>query len=645
METIKINKKQPIFISKELIIDSLYEYEDYLKINVKNTEEKWYHYAKSGDTLTLRRVIYDENNNERTLTQSLCILDISEKDDNTITITTEQPPIRNVNVEDVKVFSGNVRTNITNSQDAIKEAEKMRYVISFDRPTWVMPQDLAAVPTFRAFGKNHNGTIVYANSGFTIPLYSDPFPATSADTYEASYIDICGEEVKLLKYSYAPTKILRDSILIGDDLDMETAESLFSFEFEYNPFYYRGETDKSGYTLCHLWTNLDPWWTKFDDEINGKSINRVIKINSGHSRTSLSRNTAYWTINTTLLEDTDYINLGTEDLFSETYANNIIDSNIPEVLDMERLKYSPVNDLGLPLTSITLDFHFRKRAINTEKTKSANTKSTRENIYRDGWYVENDSYFWNGMSSASTKNDVDNFITSSGSVSDVIGYLNFNDDDIFYRKSKVSKTFVRLSFYTSTDPIEQKLLFYSTSFLDTTLLYGKYIKQYAYMESEGLEGYHEDMVSGKTTPITNVVFCRDNSISGVLSSEIILTNEYDRTKSSEGFNLYLFADDVDIKDVDENGEEKECRTIYMKVEFNHAGNGKTIPMVSHKKIKDLKVENFFDSLYIPIQISYLNGRYVYKIDSEYGQLENNGKNMRLMLFEPKLNRENEMSMQ
>ena len=98
-----------------------------------------------------------------------------------------------------------------------------------------------------------------------------------------------------------------------------------------------------------------------------------------------------------------------------------------------------------------------------------------------------------------------------------------------------------------------------------------------------------------------VVLCDSNAVSARLDTKIVLTNEYDRTKSSEGFNLYLFAEDKNI-----NLENAE-KTIYMKVEFNHAGNGKTIPLIMWPKNErgeyiELTTENFIENLYIPIKL-------------------------------------------
>ena len=76
----------------------------------------------------------------------------------------------------------------------------------------------------------------------------------------------------------------------------------------------------------------------------------------------------------------------------------------------------------------------------------------------------------------------------------------------------------------------------------------------------------------------------------------------------------------------------------MKVEFNHAGNGKTIPMIMWPKDEDgnyvpLTIDNFIKSLYIPIKLTYINDRYVYYIPDAY---KNENGDISLVLFEPKV---------
>ena len=190
---------------------------------------------------------------------------------------------------------------------------------------------------------------------------------------------------------------------------------------------------------------------------------------------------------------------------------------------------------------------------------------------------------------------------------------------------------MRLLFYTSTDPLEQKLLYYSTVFLDGGDLYGKYVKQLLFMEENGL-------MASATNLNAAVVFCSANTVSGRVDTKINITNEFDRTKSAEGFNIYLFKEDKNLNL--ENGE----KTIYMKVEFNHAGNGKTTPMILWPRAVDsdgnpteqysaLTVDNFIENLYIPVKLTYIDDRYVY-----YLPTAENGSDgvISLVLFEPKL---------
>lgn len=287
-----------------------------------------------------------------------------------------------------------------------------------------------------------------------------------------------------------------------------------------------------------------------------------------------------------------------------------------------------------PLHEINFYLHFIKRAKvkDEEDAKVMNSSSTTGNTYYDTWHIdddENEITWWNEYNYSGTTFDVDSFqefYEKNGKMSDLMGYLNFTNNDIYYRKKKVSKSFLRLSFYDSTDPITQKLLYYSTIFLDDGELYGNYLKQ--------LSNFKMDDEDGMTAIYENKnTYVVDFSGGTRVDSKIKVTNEYDRTKSSEGFNIYLFAEDKTFEL--ENGE----KTIYMRVEFNHAGNGKTIPMIAWPKDKNgnycsLTTKNFIDSLYIPVKIAYINNRYIYYFeDCEY---EDNGKGMSLVLFEPKL---------
>jgi hypothetical protein len=279
--------------------------------------------------------------------------------------------------------------------------------------------------------------------------------------------------------------------------------------------------------------------------------------------------------------------------------------------------------------------HFLKRAeIPDSERATANSTSTSGNVYYDTWHIdaeERETIWWNEFDYSGdtfAESAFTDFYGAKGMKSDLIGYLNFTDNDIYYRKKKVSQSFLRLSFYTSKDPYKQKMLYYSTIFLDDGDLYGKYIKQ---LQNEGFKKYKEKNDKKKMGNINENALVVLYSDGERVDSKVVVTNEYDRTKSSEGFNIYLFAEDKTFEA--ENGE----KTIYMKVEFNHAGNGKTIPLIMWPKDDDnkfcpLTTENFFDALYIPLKLAYINGRYVYSIVGA----ENINDEIALILFEPKL---------
>jgi hypothetical protein len=137
------------------------------------------------------------------------------------------------------------------------------------------------------------------------------------------------------------------------------------------------------------------------------------------------------------------------------------------------------------------------------------------------------------------------------SYGDELKYLGFTEDDIKYSKTKVKKSFIRLMFYSSRNLMSKELLFYSTVFFDMGELFQKYVD----IKSRGLECFDN--------------FRIDKNLR--LSATLKVKNQYNTSKSSEGFYLYLFPQGI--------GNEKNKTDIYMKVEFNHAGYGKTVPMM------------------------------------------------------------------
>ena len=489
------------------------------------------------------------------------------------------------------------------------------------------------------------GAKIGSFGGISIPFNGMPMTVTSSDTLTKTTIDACGYEYDIneYKYTYLPYLFSRRRIKFTTVTTNQAEGEFFDkvcylinhgtfFVPNYNTFYYY--TMDGSNKKCELWHDI--WWEAYD-ELNSIKPVKDIYVNSGNSRCVFGVENDYWVI-PTLAISSDMYNLGIEEGQHNDYVDSIIDGVIPEVIDMERFKYSPVvmkNRKYELARSITIDMHFRRRTsiMDIEGVAAENGSYP---IYDKGWYINEDSantIWWNGMGTTDSEGKYTNhdfyafnsqaftdFYNASGESADLLGYLGFSDEDVYYRKSKLSMSFIRLSFYTSKDPVSQKLLYYSTSFLDATSLFGKFMKQ----SMLKYDKYGEF----ETTP---VVFFPDNSASARVDCEIHIENEFNNLASSEGFNLYLFGDDADIKD-----KGKNYRTIYMKVEFNHAGNGKTIPMVMWPRgnggYREISVDTFINDLYIPVQIMYDNGRFVYTLPTAV----NDNGNLRLILFEPKL---------
>jgi hypothetical protein len=218
-----------------------------------------------------------------------------------------------------------------------------------------------------------------------------------------------------------------------------------------------------------------------------------------------------------------------------SYLEDVQNTIIPETVDNEKKQFSPVIN-GKYATEIIFNLHFRDR-----KDLDKNDGSLNE-----GWRTT-DMQYWNKIG----VNDDGLVYLINNSDGDELSDLGFTEDDIKYRKTKLKKSFIRLLFYSSREMLSRDLLCYSTIFFDTGDMFQKYIK----IKGQGLTCFDKQRT--------------DNNLR--ISSSFRVSNKYDSRKCSEGFYLYLFPNEI-------GGENNET-TIYMKVEFNHAGYGKTIPMM------------------------------------------------------------------
>jgi hypothetical protein len=243
----------------------------------------------------------------------------------------------------------------------------------------------------------------------------------------------------------------------------------------------------------------------------------------------------------------------------------------------------------------------------------------------DEWNT-NDAKGWNQH----TMDDNGQFSTPSNITNgDLLNYLGFTDEDVYYRRKKIEKTFIRLSFYNSNNPFTQMLLFYSTIFLDTGELYTKYIHNL------------NNTTRNPDAPIVKQGIFGDNN----LTLSFSVTDRYNRNKSSEGFYLYLFPDGL---------QEGEERTLYLKIEFNHAGNGKTIPLMypcygstpltfnsdlfPHSLLnEDGDLTELYKHMFIPVTIKYDSDRNEYIYYFNVAKYDTTNQEITIGLYEPKIN--------
>ncbi|CCZ13226.1 unknown [Prevotella sp. CAG:1092] len=313
---------------------------------------------------------------------------------------------------------------------------------------------------------------------------------------------------------------------------------------------------------------------------------RNIKINRDnflYTDSNLYHDENATTINTTFYRDLSLFTLNipfSNDIQTDIYQESNIEErfaekekskSINDFIDMEKDVYYPVyeyikgENIEMSfLRKIVFNLHFRRRNNNEE------------------WVTDNDSY-WNGINLVA---DVDGnrisddyFVYSNKSEqSDLLGYLGFTNGDVKYRKNRLKKSFLRLSFYDSDNPSSQNLLGYYTVFYNINDASAKLLKHYEddnsneYFSLQEKNGKYEkveaDGIRVNTEPL---IKNPSNDLEDLrLSSQFVVSDKYTADSTSEGFYLYLWKD---------GNKGVIPETLYMKVEFNHAGYGRNIPFM------------------------------------------------------------------
>lgn len=356
-------------------------------------------------------------------------------------------------------------------------------------------------------------------------------------------------------------------------------------------------------------------------------------------------------------------------------------------------KYSGSSTVFYPVTDIDINLHFRTRNLTNWKIndKDTNVEASGDN---DNWFCTD---FFPYKQILESVNDGGKTVMNS---SDLMSLLFFDNDDIFYQRDSVGKSFLRFSYYDSPDPNTQSLLCTSTVFMDEHALYKKYldnsrrnVKDYGVIQeqkfqtgetSDGTEYIIPGEIIDSSGDVINRISVATEVLTGPhdpkrkeynvsdidmtemlkdtrrISSRFSITNKYNTDTSSEGFYLYMFR---------EYSENLRPKPIYMKIEFNHAGIGKTIPFivpmhwsggtetdneyVPERKLtlkddlEELKegypLSYVYAQTYIPLYAvyDYNHKQYAYVFDDRYIDRETLDKEnkIRLNLFEIKIKNE------
>lgn len=159
------------------------------------------------------------------------------------------------------------------------------------------------------------------------------------------------------------------------------------------------------------------------------------------------------------------------DIVNSKFFDKEREKVINPIIDMEKDIYYPKyinSDDGVyngsytdfnPISEIRVNLHFRTRNLDTWKIDESSN-----------WFIT-DYYPYKDIILSQDKKELKALMEAS----DLVGLLGFTNNDVYYQKSKIGKSFLRFSYYDSIDPQNQTLLATSTVFMDEHSLFKKYI--------------------------------------------------------------------------------------------------------------------------------------------------------------------------
>ena len=360
--------------------------------------------------------------------------------------------------------------------------------------------------------------------------------------------------------------------------------------------------------------------------------------------------------------------LNKDDVVQNEFVKDKTNESINKIVDMEKDVYYPAlkkHEGFKPIEELVFNLHFRTRDLESWKVVqddsieigelNDNTLIYSTNSDTSNWFITD---YFDYKSKIYDETESQKLHMSS----DLLGLLGFTDDDVRYRKKKIAKSFLRLSFYSTPNPQTQVLLSTSTIFMDENKCFKKMMVNGVYNGKtfktlQFKEDFENIKLSDSMGVMSELYDKRSNAIvlddDSRLDSKIVVKDKYNTETSSEGFYLYLFR---------EYSSKLREGTIYLKIDFCHAGNGLIIPFVipttsnggspiylnNTFDLLELKegipLNKVYDNLYIPINVIYSepDKRYWYYLPTNYvensylGLGEEDDNKMMFNLFELKI---------
>lgn len=515
--------------------------------------------------------------------------------------------------------------------------------------------------------------------------YSQEYKLTVIDTIGSNLI-LCRLDITNSDYTHGAYHALVNSII-----DTLVNNPEFSIRRPSTIFGTKHLTYKDWLYDAIVASQTSNYEDEIGDSVSGGSVS-IYELSNIYQNIHLENSMDYLSFPITLSKSVDN-SLNQSDLIMNYHYDEVIEDGINELVDMEKDMYSPIfmtpNGEIQDIEEIEFNLHFRTRDMETWKINEENGESINNNINNQftNWFIT-DYYPYNAYSnSGSTIYDKPEVFDKMANQSDLLGFLYFTTDDVKVKRKKLAKSFLRITYFDSKDPIRQNMLGTSTIYFDCDRYYDiLYTPHPEYMFAKVVKSLDWDRIhngklkedgtvdepaiedrimmnyntnptvltelfklktSGDTLSTADLALLQEYDLPR-LDSRITITDRYTSGVSSEGFYSYILKT---------YANKKATQTIYMKIEFFHAGIGIKIPMVLATDEKNAainewtldklntfkqgyKLEEIYDRLYIPIDIFYSTKRrqFVYTVSNQdnYSNSTLVGNKLRFNLFELKI---------